>query len=95
MNSAYSNQSSCQISALTNNIDFLDQICPKMVFPVKQRKISLLRVSMDCIKLFCMGADRQQDSVSSLSRRDNNEKTLQWCYNAIASERFRLSGELR
>ena len=50
---------------------------------------------MDCIKLFCMGADRQQDSVSSPSRRDNNEKTLQWCYNAIASERLRLSGELR
>ena len=34
MNSAYSNWSSYQISAETDNFDFMDQICPKKVFPV-------------------------------------------------------------
>ena len=27
-----------EISALTDNFDFLDQICPKRVFPVKNSK---------------------------------------------------------
>ena len=38
LNSAYSNYSSYQISASTDNFGFLDQIFPKTVFPFKNRK---------------------------------------------------------
>ena len=38
MNSVYSNYTKYQISAETENFDFLDQICSKRVFPVKQKK---------------------------------------------------------
>ena len=37
LNSAYSNYSRYQISASTDNFDFLEQICPR-VFPIKKRK---------------------------------------------------------
>ena len=38
LNSPYSNQCSYQISVSTDNFDFLDQICPKRVFPIKNKK---------------------------------------------------------
>ena len=38
LNSAYLNQFRCPISALIDNFNFLDQICPKRVFPAKNRK---------------------------------------------------------
>ena len=34
MNFAYLNKSRYQLSAQTNMFDFLDQICPKRVFPM-------------------------------------------------------------
>ena len=40
-NFAYSNQSRYQISAKTNDFDYLDQICPEKIFPVENRKIEL------------------------------------------------------
>ena len=38
LNSAYSNYSSYQISASTDNFGFLEQICPKRVFLLKNQK---------------------------------------------------------
>ena len=38
LNSACSNECRYQISAETDNFDFLDQICPKRVFPIETRK---------------------------------------------------------
>ena len=39
LNFAYSNESLYQISLSTNNFEFQDQICPRKVFMVKNRKI--------------------------------------------------------
>ena len=38
LNSSYSNWCRHQISAYTDNFDFLEQIHPKRVFPVENRK---------------------------------------------------------
>ena len=38
MNSTYSNQSRCQISAHSDDFNFSDQICSKTVFPLENRK---------------------------------------------------------
>ena len=38
LNSAYSNYFRYQISAKTDSFNFLDQICPKRLFPIKNRK---------------------------------------------------------
>ena len=38
LNLAYLNYSRYQISALTDNFDFYDQVCQERVFPVKNRK---------------------------------------------------------
>ena len=53
-----------QISAQTDNFDFLDQIFPKRVFPVKKGKIPLVRVSMAVT--FRTGADRHNSILMSL-----------------------------
>ena len=48
---------------------FLDQIFPKMGFPVKSGKIALIRASMVVtyyIKLFCMVSNRQNGILMSL-----------------------------
>ena len=47
----------------------MDQICPKRVFPVENRKIAFVRAPMVVtyyVKLFCMGADRHNNISISL-----------------------------
>ena len=53
-----------QISAQTDNFDFLDQIFPKRVFPVKKGKIPLVRASMAVT--FRTGADKHNGILMSL-----------------------------
>ena len=57
-------------SALNSaNFHLLDQILPKSVFPVKSRKIALLRTSIVVTyntKLFRTVADRRNDILNSL-----------------------------
>ena len=38
LNQSYSNQSKYQASAQADNFDFLDQVCPKKAFPIKNRQ---------------------------------------------------------
>ena len=53
----------------TDKFDFLDEIYPKSVFPVENRKIALLRVSMVVTyytKTFRTGTDRHNGILMSL-----------------------------
>ena len=56
MNSVYSNYTRYQISAETDNFDFLDQICSKRVFPVSSRKSKqrnwILNIRIKFVKKF-------------------------------------------
>ena len=59
------------LNSALNSADFhlLDQIFPKSVFPVKSRKIALLRTSIVVTystKLFRTVADRRNDILNSL-----------------------------
>ena len=99
LNSAYSNQSRYQISVKTDNFDFLDHISSKGVFPVKNRKNMVVRVSMVVtyyIKLFRKGADRHSGILMSLlllvaetKTRETvelrNKEILEWLYKIIIS----------
>ena len=61
----YSNWPGYQISAQTNNFDFLGRICPKRAF-------ASLRVSMIIsyyIKLFCTGAERHNGICNKIRQR--------------------------
>ena len=62
--SKYETDCRYQISAQTDNFDFLDQIFPKRVFPVKKGKIPLVRVSMAVT--FRTGADKHNGILMSL-----------------------------
>ena len=58
-----------QISAQVDNFDILDQIYPKRLFPVGNRKIALVRVFLVVtyyIKLFRTGGDRHNGILMSL-----------------------------
>ena len=77
-----------QISASTDNFDFLDQICPKRVFPLKNKKIEqhhwILhhRIRLGAIFLGAMallGQSRESwPSMALLGHVENSQMKMLW-----------------